>query len=118
MMDKGQGIRIGINQVITYATLVPILWFVAQPLLVTAVSDAMAEDIEETVKAGVAPMSNAFTVLLTMEINALRKDIAALQFRQRTPGQEWTAEDAELLIETELEMEALEAALVALQDSA
>ena len=118
MIDKNQGKQIGIQTLITWIPLIPILWFVGQPVLISAVSEAMAEEMQDTVKAGIAPIASAFTVLLTLEINTLRKEIAALQFRQRATDVEWTAEDAEVLIETELEMEALEAALSALQEPA
>jgi hypothetical protein len=107
---KERGIRIGVNQIVTYATLIPILWFVAQPLLV----NAMASDIKEVVKEQVAPMQSAFTVLLLRDINALKREIAGDEFRQ---GQEaWTAEDSIRLADKKIELQALQEALGELQE--
>ena len=108
---KERGIRIGVNQIVTYATLVPIFWFVAQPLLV----EALAEDIKQTVAQEVAPINNAFVALLQRDINATRKDIAALKFRERTAAEEWTSEDASYLADLEIQLDALEEAKAALQ---
>jgi len=107
---KERGIRIGVNQIITYATLVPIFLFVAQPLLI----DAMAEDIKQLVAEEVQPISNAFVALLQLEINAARKDIAALKFRERQ-AEDWTSEDASDLADMEIQLDALEEAKTALQ---
>ena len=106
---KERGIRIGVNQIVTYATLIPIFWFVAQPLIV----DALAGDIQKTVQAQVQPINNAFVALLQRDINATKKDIAALRFRQRQE-EDWTAEDAAYLADLEIQVEALEEAKAAL----
>jgi len=104
---KERGIRIGINQIVTYATLVPIFWFIAQPLLVNALAEEMQESIKQTVATEVSPINNAFVALLQRDINATRKDIAALKFRQRTESAEWTAEDAIYLADLEIQLDAL-----------
>ena len=98
---KERGIRIGVNQLVTYLTLVPILWFVAQPLIL----EAMAEDIKQIVAHQAEPLQDAFTVLLLRDINSLRKEIAALEFRQANDN-EWDDDDAEDLIDMEIEIEA------------
>ncbi len=109
-ITKEQGIRIGISQIITYATLMPVLWFVAQPILVSA----MAEDIKLTVQQELAPMNNAFVALLQRDVNKVRKEIAGLQFRQRR-ADNWTSEDAIYLADLEIEIEALREAMAALK---
>ena len=106
---KEGGIRIGVNQIVTYATLVPIFLFIAQPLLI----DAMAEDIKQLVAEEVQPINNAFVALLQRDINATRKDIAALRFRERQ-AEDWIAEDAKYLAELEIQLDALEEAKDAL----
>ena len=113
---KERGIRIGVNQIVTYATLVPILWFVAQPILISAVSTAMAEDIQKTVQASVEPINNAFVALLQRDINSTKKEMAGLRFRQRQ-ATDWTAEDAEYLADLSIQLDALEEAKEALQDT-
>ncbi len=116
-MNRAQGKQIGIQTLVTWLPLIPILWFVGKPILVTSVSEALAGEIQDTVKKEVAPISTAFQILLQLDINGLRKAIAALEFSEGQGGEEWTADDAEVLIETELEMEALEGALEALQET-
>jgi len=108
---KERGIRIGVNQIVTYATLVPIFWFVAQPILV----EALAEDIQQTVARQVEPINNAFVALLQRDINSTKKDMSALRFRERQ-GEDWTAGDALYLAELEIQLSALEEAKDALQE--
>ena len=110
MSTKETGINIGVNQLITYATLVPILWFVAQPLLL----DAMAEDIKDIVATQAEPLQDAFAVLLLRDINALRKEIAALEFKKEN-DETWDADDAEDLTNLEIEIEALREATAKLK---
>lgn len=107
---------IGVQTLVTWIPLVPILWFVVQPILVTSVSEAMAEDIQQTVKQSVEPVNNAFQVLLILNINEIRKEIAALEFRQRA-ADDWTAEDADNLADLNIELEALRDALETLRES-
>lgn len=107
---KERSIRIGINQVVTYLTLIPIFWFVLQPLLV----NAMTEDIKAIVADQTEPINNAFVALLQRDINATRKEIAALKFRQRNDD-EWSEADAEYLADLEIQLDALEEAKAALQ---
>jgi hypothetical protein len=111
---KERGIRIGVNQLVTYASLVPIFWFIVQPVLVDALAEEMQESIKQTVSAEVAPINNAFVALLQRDINATRKDIAALKFRQRQ-DEDWTVDDAEYLADLEIQLDTLEEAKAALQ---
>ena len=106
---KEQGIRIGINQLVTYLTLIPIFWFILQPLIL----NSMAEDIKAIVAEEAEPINNAFVALLQRDINATRKEIAALRFRQRTDD-EWMEDDALYLADLEIELAALEEAKEAL----
>lgn len=110
---KEQGIRIGINQIVTYATLVPIFWFIAQPILVDALAEEMQQSIKDTVASEVEPINDAFLALLQRDINATKKEIAALRFRQGNDD-EWTVDDAEYLADLEIQLAALEEAKEAL----
>lgn len=107
---KEKGIHIGINQLVTYVTLIPIFWFVFQPLIISA----MAEDIKGIVADQTAPINNAFVALLQRDINTTRKEIAALKFRERQ-NNDWTEDDAEYLADLEIQLDALEEAKAALQ---
>ena len=84
--------------------LVPVLWFVGKPVL----TEALAEDFKQIAADEAEPVKNAFTVLLTRDINNLRREIAGLRFRQRNNGDEWTEEDAAYLAELEIELESLQ----------
>jgi hypothetical protein len=107
--------RIGVNQIITYAGLVPIFWFIIQPILVDALAEEMQETIKQTVASQVDPINTAFVALLQRDINSTRKEIAGERFRQRQDDGEWTAEDAEYLADLEIQLDALEEAKAALQ---
>jgi len=113
---KERGIRIGINQIVTYAGLVPIFWFIIQPILVDALAEEMQESIKQTVATEVAPINKAFVALLQRDINATRKDIASLKFRQRSDADAWSSEDASYLADLEIQLDALEEAKNALQE--
>ena len=110
---KEAGIRIGVNQIITYAGLVPIFWFIIQPVLVDALAEEMQQTIEQTVAKQVDPINDAFVALLQRDINATKKDIAALKFRQRQ-DEDWTVDDAEYLADLDIQLAALEEAKKAL----
>lgn len=110
---KEAGIRIGVNQIITYAGLVPIFWFIIQPILVSALAEEMQQSIEQTVAKQVDPINSAFVALLQRDINATKKEIAALKFRQRQ-DEDWTVSDAEYLADLEIQLAALEEAKKAL----
>jgi hypothetical protein len=99
---KERGVRIGINQLVTYCTLIPVFWFILQPILV----NAMSEDIKAIVADQTEPINNAFVALLQRDINATRKEIAALKFRQRSDD-EWSEADAEYLADLEIQLDAL-----------
>lgn len=111
---KEAGIRIGVNQIITYAGLVPIFWFIIQPVLVDALAEEMQETIKQTVATQVDPINNAFVALIQRDINATKKEIATMEFRENN-DEDWTAEDAEDLAEREIDLAALEEAKAALQ---
>ena len=82
--------------------LVPVLWFVGKPII----ADALAEDFKQVAQEQAAPVKNAFSVLLTRDINNLRREVAGLKFRQ-SQGEDWTADDAAYLAELEIELESL-----------
>ncbi len=107
---KERGVRIGINQLVTYAILVPVFWFILQPLLL----NAMAEDIKAIVSDQTAPINNAFVALLQRDIDATKREIATMEFRESN-DETWTAADADDLAEREIDLAALEEAKTALQ---
>ncbi len=108
--------RIGVNQIVTYAGLVPIFWFILQPILVDALAEEMQDTIKQTVASQVTPINVAFVALLQREINSTRRDMAGLRFRRDNPPvDDWTSDDALYLADLEITMDALEEAKAALQ---
>ena len=101
------------SAVASLAVVIPVLWYVGKPLI----SEALAEDFKQIAQENAQPIKSAFSVLLTRDINALRKDIAGLRFRQRQ-GEDWTADDAEWLSDLEIELEALKEAKEFLKEEA
>jgi hypothetical protein len=93
------------STVASLAVLIPVLWYVGKPLI----SNALAEDFKQIAQDQAQPIKSAFSVLLTRDINSLRKEIAALKFRQRQDT-DWVEDDAEYLTDLEIELEALQEA--------
>ena len=113
---KEHGYNISASVVVSWVTIGAFAWFFAEPILVASVSKALAKDVNFAVSQQVEPINNAFLALLQRDINATRKEIAALKFRQRR-NQDWTAEDAAYLADKEIELSALLEAKAALEDT-
>ena len=105
---------ISLSTIIAWATLIPMLWFIGKPVVIKSVSVVMAEEIKQVVKEEVTPLVQSFTILMQIDINSLRKEIAQLEYRQRE-GINWTVEDAKFLEDKKIELDGLQAALAALQ---
>lgn len=115
-ITKEQGVHISIAAVLSWLPLIPVFWFLVKPVLISAVSEAVASDIQEQVSKEVAPINNAFVALLQRDINATKKEIAAERFRQRSDDT-WEQDDAEYLADLEIQLDALEEAKAALQEN-
>jgi len=109
-VTKEQGLHITLAGIVAFLPLLPIMWFIGKPVI----STALAEDIKSAAQEQAQPIKNAFVALLVRDINATRKDIAGLKFRQRQ-ADNWTAEDAAYLADLEIQLDALEEAKVALE---
>ena len=114
--SKEHGINISTSVIISWLTIGTLAWLFAEPLLVSAVSSALADDIKETVDQAVAPINGAFIALLQRDINATTREIAALEFRQRQEL-DWKSDDATYLADKRLELKALDAAKDSLEAS-
>lgn len=114
--SKEHGINISTSVIISWIGIATFIWLFAEPLFISTMSAALADDIKQTVDQAVAPINGAFIALLQRDINATTREIAALQFRQRR-HQDWTSEDAAHLVDKQLELKALEAAKDSLEAS-
>ena len=113
---KDHGTTISIS---TIATLVPVLaavWFVMQPVMVSQISDALADDMEEEIEEKTRPIKGAFNVLLQSDINRLKRNIARLERKQQHEPDEWTEADAVRLADYKIELDAYEKAIDDLED--
>jgi len=111
-VTKDQGVRMSITALAAWLPFIPIFWFILKPILVTAVSEAMASDVAQQIQKEAAPIKGAFSVLILRDISYLRKEIAAMEFRRDNPPvEDWTADDAENLVDLQLELESMRAAL-------
>lgn len=93
------------STIASLAVVIPVLWYVGKPLI----SESLAEDFKQIAQDQAQPIKSAFSVLLTRDINSLRKEIAALKFRQRQ-NTDWVVDDAEYMADLEIELESLQEA--------
>ena len=109
-ITREQGFRMTLTAVLSYLPLIPVFWFLVKPILVEAVSVAVADDVQQQVEEGVKPISSAFKILLMPMIDEKKREIAALEFKKTERNGDWTAEDAQKLVDCEIELEAMIAA--------
>ncbi len=113
-LTKEHGYRMSLTVLLGYLPLIPVFWFLVKPVLISAVSTAVASDIQYEVQKQVAPINQAFVALTKQNISSLRKEIAREEFR-KAAGVDWTVEDAEDLVELREDLEAAREALAALR---
>lgn len=112
--NKEHGINICASTIVSWITIGAFLWLVAKPILVSSVSVALADEIKQTVAAEVAPLNGAFIALLQRDINATKREIAVLEYRQQRAS-DWKTSDAKLLADKKIELDALLAARASLE---
>ena len=112
-IDKSQGWGAVLSVAASLVVVVPAIWFVIQPLLLSSLNTAMAQETREIVKAEVAPLSAGFTVIIQQNILRLRKEIAQLERRQRLP-EGLTREETDTLVDLRSQLEAQQMALAEL----
>lgn len=113
-IDKGQGVGAALSTIVSIGAVVPIVWFIIQPLLLKSLSAAMAQDTKAIVKSEVAPLNSAFRVIIEQNILELRRSIAQLERRQRT-AEGLTVEETNNLVDLKAKLEAQEMALEGLK---
>lgn len=116
MNSKQHSISISTSVILSWIGIATFAWLFAEPLLMQTVSVALAEDLKQMVAAEVAPINGAFVALLQRDINATKREIASLEYRQRR-NENWMSADAEYLADKEIELDALVEAKAALEDT-
>ena len=93
----------------------PVAWVVLSPWFVGVLSTAMADEIKDQVKAQIAPLNAGFKAIIQQNIDRLRREIEALEFRSRTNIM--TPEEARELADKRIELDGQRAALNAIEAS-
>ncbi len=110
-LTKTQGVSISVATLLTWIPLIPVLWFVARPIVADAVAAELQESFEQKIEQETAPIQNAFRVLILRDIANLRRLIADREFVRDNQPDLWEADDAEDLVNLKLELESLQKAL-------
>lgn len=93
----------------------PIAWYIVQPLLVSSVSAAMASDIESTMDRKIAPITGGLKAIIQTNINRLRRTISTHEYRRDSSPTTWTQADASELTNLEIDLDGQVIALRAMQ---
>lgn len=112
-IDKGQGIGAVLSTIVSIAAVVPIVWFVVQPLLLRSLNVAMAQETRAIVKEEIQPLTTGFRVIIEASILKLQKDIAQLERKQRAP-EGLTAEETNQLVDLRAQLASQQMALAEL----
>lgn len=113
-ISKDQGIGAALSVIVSLGAAISVLWFVLQPLLISSISTAMAQDIKEIVREETTPLKGGFTVIIQQTILRLQREIAQLERKQRMP-EGLTADETNTLVDLRSQLEAQRAALEALK---
>lgn len=74
----------------------PAVLYVSRPLLVAMLAEAMAPTVNAQIKQQIAPVNEAFKVLLRQQIDTLQEDVDRLEYERTIAGQQgapqWTLE--------------------------
>ncbi len=111
---KEHGLNISTSVLVSWVGLAGFVWLFAEPLFVSTMRTALADDIKQTVAESVAPINGAFIALLQRDIATTTREIAALEYR-KTRTDSWLSADATYLADKKLELKALEAAKKSLE---
>lgn len=93
----------------------PVAWIVLSPWLVGVLSTAMADEIKDQVKQQIAPLNAGFKAILQQNIDRLRREIEALEFKSRSGTM--TADEARDLADKRIELDGQRGALAAIVTS-
>jgi len=108
---KDHGMNITVSSLISMVTLGTMVWFVLQPVMVSQMSLALADEMEDQIETKTKPISNAFKVLLQSDISRLKRNIAILDRRKTHDPDNFSEADAVRLADYEIELEAFEEAI-------
>ncbi len=103
---KTAGMHVSISSILSICALGSMMWFILQPVMVTQISAAMAEDIEDAIELKTKPIQSAFRVLLLSDMNRLKRNIAKLIHKEGHDPDNYTESDAVRLADYRIELEA------------
>jgi hypothetical protein len=108
---REQGIQISLSTIATLIPVLGVLWFFAQPVLVSAI----AADLDDMIEQKQAPIQSAFKALLVSESTKIKRRAAKLEFVRDHHPEEWTEDYADELAELKIELDALAEAMEELE---
>ena len=107
---KDHGVNVSISSLVSIGTLGAMMWFILQPVMVSQISTAMADQIEDKIEEKTKPITGAFKVLLLADINRLKRNIAKLEYKEEHEPDEWDEADATRLADYKIELDAFKEA--------
>jgi hypothetical protein len=118
-LTKDQTFSVSLSAVVSLIAVSAFLWAIAKPVITDAVAgelkDDMRAEIQETVQREVAPIMTAQMVLLEQQVVQTQKQIAQLERIRAANTVEWTAQQANELVDARAQLEAQQRALSALR---
>lgn len=113
---NGHVLRNTLAIIVSSIVIATAFWTLARPWIVSSVSAAMADDLHTMVQDEVGPLKQGFQVIIAQNVLNLRKQIAQLERVRAANPQEWTAEQANELVELQSQLAAQERAMRALRN--
>lgn len=107
---KDHTVPISISTLTSLGAAVSIVWFLIQPVMVAQVSNEISDTIDDKIDKQQRPIESAFKALLRQNIATTRRAIAMLEYRRDHQPETWTQENARLLEDRKLELQALQEA--------
>jgi hypothetical protein len=117
-LTKDQTVSVSLSAIVSLITVGAVVWAGAKPLVTKAVAgeikDEMRQEIKSTVQSEVEPIKVAQTVLLEQQVLQTQKMIAQLERLRAADPTQWTAQQANDLVDLRSQLEAQQSALFAL----
>jgi hypothetical protein len=118
-LTKDQTFSVSLSALVSLIMVSSFAWLIAKPLIAEAVAgeikEEMRDEIQSTVQAEVAPIKTAQVILLEQQVVQTQKQIAQLErIRAASPAQ-WSAQQANELVDARAQLESQQRALSALR---
>ena len=96
--------------------LMPILWLLLGPFVVSFLTNAMADELDTKIEDQIAPTENALRVIIQNSIAELEDNISKLEYKKASNPTNWKPEDAQTLTNERRRLRSQQMALAALEE--